>query len=112
MEIRINKLLRELNIGFETLEKMLKILGYDEQNLSLISKLPEDIAILVRELCLDDGNYKDLIEIAAKKGVYGNQNESTPTINNVGRIELNEHNNQNGYNSKQRFKEESKFRIY
>lgn len=109
MEIRINKLLRELNIGFETLEKMLKILGYDEQNLSLISKLPEDIAILVRELCLDDGNYKDLIEIAAKKGVYGNQNESTPTINNVGRIELNEHNNQNGYNSKQRLKSSQNF---
>ena len=101
MAIRVNKLLSELNIGFSTLENMLNVLGYKEQNLTLNSKIPEDIAILVRELYSDNGDFLNLIEAAAKEGVYGNQNDSTSTLKIHGRIDLDEYNNPSGYKSKQ-----------
>ena len=101
MAIRVNKLLSELNIGFSTLENMLNVLGYKEQNLTLNSKIPEDIAILVRELYSDNGDFLNLIETAAKEGVYGNQNDSTSTLKILGRIDLDEYNNPSGYKSKQ-----------
>lgn len=89
MAIRVNRLLSELKIGFSTLENILNVLEYKEKNLSLNSKLPEDMAILVRELCSDDGDFLNFIKIAATRGIYGTQNDSIPTLNIIGRIEYN-----------------------
>ncbi len=101
MAIRVNKILSELNIDFSTLKNMLHVWGYEEQNLTLNSKIPEDIAILVRKLYSDNGDFLSLIEVAAKEGIYGNQNDSTSTLKILGHIDLDKYKNPSGYKSKQ-----------
>lgn len=91
MGIRVNKLLTELNIGLETLDNMLRVLGYKEQNLTTNTKLSDDIAILVRELYSDDGTFQNLIKTAATKGLYSNQTDLPPTMKVLGRIDLDEY---------------------
>lgn len=92
MGIRVNKLLTELNIGLATLDNMLCVLGYKEQNLTSSTKLSDDIAILVRELYSDDGTFLNLIKTAATKGLYSNQTDLPPTVKVIGRIDLDEYN--------------------
>lgn len=91
MGIRVNKLLTELNIGLATLDNMLRVLGYKEQNLTTNTKLSDDIAILVKELYSDDGTFLNLIKTAATKGLYGNQTDLPPTMKVLGRIDLDEY---------------------
>lgn len=91
MGIRVNKLLAELNIGLATLDNMLRVLGYKEQDLTINTKLSDDIAILVRELYSDNGDFLNLIKTAANKGVYSNQSDLSPTLNVIGRIDLDEY---------------------
>ena len=50
MATRLNTLSRELNIGIETLIEMLNSLGYKENYLTDNSKIPDDIAILMKGL--------------------------------------------------------------
>lgn len=90
--VRVNKLLTELNIGLVTLDNMLRVLGYKEQNLTCNTKLSDDIAILVRELYSDDGTFLNLIKTAAKKGLYSNQTDLPPTLKVIGQIDLDEYN--------------------
>lgn len=91
MGIRVNKLLTELNIGLATLDNMLRVLGYKEQNLTTNTKLSDDIAILVKELYSDDGTFLNLIKTAATKGLYSNQTDLPPTMKVLGRIDLDEY---------------------
>ena len=107
MGIRVNRLLTELNIGFSTLENILNVLGYKEQNLSANTKLSDETAMLVRELYSNDGDFLSLIKFAAKSGVYGNQNDSTPTLNIIGKIDLDEYNNPKGKQAQKRSKDDS-----
>ena len=107
MGIRVNRLLTELNIGLSTLENILNVLGYKEQNLSSNTKLSDETAMLVRELYSDDGDFLSLIKFAAKSGVYGNQNDSTTTLNIIGRIDLDEYNNPKGKQAQKRGNDES-----
>ena len=88
---RVNKLLTELNIGLATLDNMLRVLGYKEQNLTTNTKLSDDIAILVKELYSDDGTFLNLIKTAATKGLYSNQTDLPPTMKVLGRIDLDEY---------------------
>ncbi len=90
--VRVNKLLTELNIGLVTLDNMLRVLGYKEQNLTCNTKLSDDIAILVRELYSDDGTFLNLIKTAAKKGLYSNQTDLPPTLKVIGQIDSDEYN--------------------
>lgn len=92
MGIRVNKLLTELNIGLATLDNMLRVLGYKEQDLTPNTKLSDDIAILVRELYSDDGTFLNLIKTAATKGLYSNQTDLPPTLKVIGLIDLDEYN--------------------
>lgn len=92
MGIRVNKLLTELNIGLATLDSLLCALGYKEQDLTINTKLSDDIAILVRELFSDNGDFLNLIKSAAKEGVYSNQSDLPPSLNVIGRIDLDEYN--------------------
>ena len=93
MAIRINKLLSELNIGLATLESMLNALGYKEHDLTINSKIPDEIAILMKRLCSEETEFLKLIEIAAKEGVYNNQSNLISTLKIVGRIDLDAYNN-------------------
>ncbi len=90
--VRVNKLLTELNIGLATLDNMLRVLGYKEQNLTYNTKLSDDIAILVRKLYSDDGTFLNLIKAVATKGLYSNQTDLPPSLKVIGRIDLDEYN--------------------
>lgn len=68
MGIRVNRLLTELNIGMATLDSVLKSLGYKEDILTINTKIPDDISILVRVLFAKDTDYVKIIKSAADKG--------------------------------------------
>lgn len=59
----------------DTLESLLESLGYKENLLTINTKIPDDIAILVRVLFAKDTVYVKIIKPAADKGVYGIQNK-------------------------------------
>lgn len=63
MATRIYKLLRELNIGVEALEETFKALGYEGYDLTVNSKIPDDIVILLKGLYSEDFRLSKLIEI-------------------------------------------------
>lgn len=50
MATRLITLSRELNIGIGTLIEILNSMGYKENDLTYISKIPDDIAILMKGL--------------------------------------------------------------
>ena len=54
MGIRANRLLTELNIGVATLGNLLKLLGYSEDQITLNTQIPNDIADLARTIFLKD----------------------------------------------------------
>lgn len=93
MAIRVSKLLKESNVGLAALEELLNALGYEEKDLTLNSKIPDDIATLVKGMTSNDIDILKFISIAAEKGVYNNQNSSEFPLKIVGRIELNPYNN-------------------
>ena len=59
MAIRVSKLLRDLNIGLDTLEKILIALDYKETPLDLNTKIPDNIVNLVMG-CFSSDAYKDM----------------------------------------------------
>lgn len=93
MAIRVNKILSELNMGFLALESVLNALGYKEQEITINTKLPDEIVILLRGWCAGDTEFLKLIEIAAEQGVYGNKNEPVSSLKVVGRIDRDAINN-------------------
>lgn len=88
MAIRVNKLLLELNISLATLESILNALGCKESDLTINSKISDDVAILVKDFGSRENDLRRLVEIAAENGVYGNQKELPPTLKVVGHIDL------------------------
>ena len=92
MTVRVSKLAKELNIGIATLESMLNALGYKENFFSPNTKIPDDIAILVRGLSSGDTDLLKLVGIAANKGVYDYQTDTTPSLKKVGRKDLDDYN--------------------
>lgn len=88
MGIRVNRLLSELNIGFQTLDDTLKALGYKVDSLTPNSKIPDDIAILVKGYFSEGADFLNLVKAAAEKGVYGHKDEVSPLFKIVGRIDL------------------------
>ncbi len=93
MAIRVSKLLKESNVGLAALEELLNALGYEEKDITLNSKIPDDIATLVKGMTSNDIDILKFISIAAEKGVYNNQNSSEFPLKIVGRIDLNPYNN-------------------
>lgn len=92
MTIRVSRLSKELNIGFSTLESILNVLGYKEDFFTPNTKIPDDIAIVVRWLCSDDIDLLKLVGIAADKGVYGYQTDTTQSRKIAGRMDLDDYN--------------------
>lgn len=92
MTVRASKLAKELNIGIALVESMVNALGYKENFFSPNTKIPDDIAIIVKWLCSDDIDLLKLVEIAADRGVYGYQTDTTPSLKKVGRKDLDDYN--------------------
>ena len=88
MAIRVTKLLSELNIGFATLESMLNALGCNQEDLTINSKISDDIAVLVKAFGSRDNDLRSLVEIAVENEVYGNHNETASPVSILGRIDL------------------------
>lgn len=95
MATRVNTLLREFNIGFQTLSAWLKAFGYKEEDLSLFTKIPDSVAEILRVLGKSDLDFLAIIEkTAAKKSTQGKSIDSVTSSKIVGRSDLNERNNQ------------------
>lgn len=96
MAIRVNRLLREANIGMQTLNELLKALDYNE-TIEVTSKIPDDIANVILGLCYEDVDFLKLVEKNAKKNVLNQQNPDFP-IKILGKIDLDGVNNSNRIN--------------
>lgn len=93
MSVRINKLLRELNIGQEILESILNALGNKEHDFTISSRISDETADFVKRLCSKEIEFSKLIEIAVEKGVCDNQKNIPSTLKILGRIDLDSINN-------------------
>lgn len=96
MAIRVNRLLREANIGLQTLNELLKALDYNE-TIEVTSKIPDDIANVILGLCYEDVDFLKLVEKNANKNVLNQQNPDFP-IKILGKIDLDGVNNSNRIN--------------
>lgn len=96
MAIRVYRLLREANIGMQTLNELLKALNYNE-TIELSSKIPEDIANVILSLCNEDVDFLKLVEKNANKNLLNQQNPNFP-IKILGKIDLDGVNNSNRIN--------------
>lgn len=95
MATRVNRLLRELNIGFQTLGTLLKAFGYNEETLSPSTKIPDSVAEILRVLGESDLNFLDIIEkTAAKKKSQERPMDSVTSSKKVGSSDLDELNSQ------------------
>lgn len=86
MAIRVNRLLREANIGLQTLNELLKALDFNE-TIEVTSKIPDDIANVILSLCNEDVDLLRLIEKNANKSLVNQQNPNFP-IKILGKIDL------------------------
>ena len=92
MAVRMNKLSRELNVGLSTIESLLNALGYKEQYFTSNSKIPDDIAIVLRSIISEEDNdFLKIIEFAVNAGIYDNQYDSNSKVKIVGSINLSEY---------------------
>lgn len=96
MAIRVNRLLREANIGMQTLSELLKALDYNE-TIEVTSKIPDDIANVILSLCNEDVDFLKLVEKNANKNLLNQQNPNFP-IKILGKIDLDGVNNSNRIN--------------
>ena len=95
MATRVNRLLRELNIGIQTLGTLLKAFGYNEGTLSPSTKIPDSVAEILRVLGKSDLNFSDIIEkTAAKENSQERPIDSVTSSKIVGSSDLDEHNSQ------------------
>lgn len=98
----MNKLSTELNVGLSTIESLLNALGYKEQYFTSNSKIPDDIAVVLRSIISDEDNvFFKIIEFAANEGLYDNQCESISNLKIVGSIDLDEYNGRKDNNEYQ-----------
>lgn len=96
MAIRVNRLLREANIGMQTLNELLKALDFNE-TIEVTSKLPDDIANVILSLCNEDVDFLKLVEKNANKNVLNQQSPNFP-IKILGKIDLDGVNNSHSIN--------------
>lgn len=89
MSVRLNKLLREANIGLQAFSAILKALDIDEPHLEPSTKISDDLASLILNLRNVDLDFIKLIE----KSVEKKTSESTPKspLKIIGNIALNEY---------------------
>lgn len=89
MSVRLNKLLREANIGLQAFSAILKALDIDEPHLEPSTKISDDLANLVLNLRNVDLDFIKLIEKSAEKKTSNSTPKSPLKI--IGNIALNEY---------------------
>lgn len=89
MSVRLNKLLREANIGLQEFSAILKALDIDEPHLEPSTKISDDLANLVLNLRNVDLDFIKLIEKSAEKKTSNSTPKSPLKI--IGNIALNEY---------------------
>lgn len=89
MSVRLNKLLREANIGLQSFSAILKALDIDEPHLEPSTKISDDLANLVLNLRNIDLDFIKLIEKSAEKKTSNSTPKSPLKI--IGNIALNEY---------------------
>ena len=80
MAIRVNTLIREIGIGLTTLNNVLNALGYKEHDLIPNSKIPDDIADILRGIYSNNTDFLKLIDNFTKESERGNRNDSITTL--------------------------------
>lgn len=93
MAMRVNRLLVETNIGIATLDDILKVLGYNEEPLSINSRIPDSYAEIIKAVCNNELDFLELIENIEKKVTREDHVDFTFPLKMVGRIDLDELNN-------------------
>lgn len=89
MSVRLNKLLREANIGLQEFSAILKALDIDEPHLEPSTKISDDLANLVLNLRNVDLDFIKLIEKSVEKKTSNSTPKSPLKI--IGNIALNEY---------------------
>lgn len=102
MSIRVSKLLREASIGLQKLEELLKALNYNDPTLDLNTKIPDEVADLVMNLCYKDVDLLKLIEESAVRNITQNQPDSLFPLKIVGKIDLDDINNHSRFRESNR----------
>lgn len=88
MSVRLNKLLREANIGLQSLSAILKALDIDEPHLEPSTKISDNLANLILNLRNVDLDFIKLIEKSEEKKTSNSTPKSPLKI--IGNIALNE----------------------
>ena len=89
MSVRLNKLLREANIGMQAFSAILKALDIEEPHLEPSTKISDDLANLILNLRNVDLDFIKLIEKSEQKNVSDSAPKSPLKI--LGNIALNEY---------------------
>lgn len=89
MSVRLNKLLREANIGLQAFSAILKALDIDEPHLEPSTKISDELANLILNLRNVDLDFIKLIEKSEQKNVSDSAPKSPLKI--LGNIALDEH---------------------
>lgn len=89
MSVRLNKLLREANIGLQAFSAILKALDIDEPHLEPSTKISDDLANLILNLRNVDLDFIKLIEKSEQKKTSNSTPKSPLKI--IGNIALNEY---------------------
>lgn len=89
MSVRLNKLLREANIGLQAFSAILKALDIDEPHLEPSTKISDDLASLILNLRNVDLDFIKLIEKSVEKKTSNSTPKSPLKI--IGNIALNEY---------------------
>ena len=89
MSVRLNKLLREANIGLQEFSAILKALDIDEPHLEPSTKISDDLANLILNLRNVDLDFVKLIKKSEQKNVSDSAPKSPLKI--LGNIALNEY---------------------
>lgn len=86
--MRVNKLLREVDIGLQTLYELLRALGMDESEFGPSTKIPDDVAQLIINIYNDNLDFLKLIEASSKKKASSNGQDVLFQLKILGNIDL------------------------
>lgn len=88
--MRVNRLLRELNIGLQTLYEFLQVLGVDVSDYGPSTKIPDDIANLIINIYHDNLDLFKLVEISSQKNTSNSGQDVKSQLKILGKIDLDE----------------------
>lgn len=67
MAVRVSRLLREANIGFQTFKYLLKAMDIEDEDVELSSKISDGVAQIILGICHEDLDFLKLLEKNAQK---------------------------------------------